>query len=374
MKFDRKELLDSLQMLKPALGAASTSIQELKHIWFDGDFAFTYNGGLGIRVSLKSGLKFGVPGPPLLGLLSDDTVKEVTLEAKNNTLEVELGKASAKLVTLPLDNSPWNFPLKPAKEAVELELTEELLTALKRVSIIKARPAVRTEHYGVVTFPDKDTVSLYSTDSKALVEVILEVKLPKGLSKLVLPHEFVDVVTRFCEPGTAIYLGTNCFQAQSEKVLICSNVLDSSNLQDIPALVDSILSGKPVYAPLPDTLRLALDRVEVLAGGGDAYVNLETDGVGSLILNGRLTYGDFKEIFKLAKEVKPAKITVDARLLRVGLTEALRFTITKRALVMQGEDGFLFLVTSHEPMHVEQKADKGSTRVRPKAKDDEIPF
>ena len=61
LKFDRAELLDSLTKLKSGIGKG-TAIPSYSHIWFNEQHAFSYNGGLGIRVPLDTELNCGVPG------------------------------------------------------------------------------------------------------------------------------------------------------------------------------------------------------------------------------------------------------------------------------------------------------------------------
>lgn len=348
MKFDRKELLKSLSLLKPAISSTS-SIPQLRHIWFEGNKAFAYNGGLGIKVDLKTGFKFAVLGAPLLKLLGDDAVDTVTLEESNGVLTAKLGRATIELPTLELDTSPW--PKYEGKAVAELSIGENLHRALKRACLIRAAKPLRVEHYGVVLFSEsKGELLFYTTDNRILIEVQLNglKRTAFELNKTVLPFEFVEAVQQL-EEGT-LSICKDCLRAEGSGMLVFSNLLDVSQVADLPGLVDEIMKDKAVnkMIALPDKLGSVLDRAKILSDGGDVNLTMVASN-STLVLEGKLPLGKFKESVPLDKTAATSSIPIDGKLLKKALGEGKRFAVVGERLVVEGDDNFLFIQAAYSP-------------------------
>jgi hypothetical protein len=346
MKFDRKKLLESLTTVAPAL-SANSSIVQFKHVWFEGDKVYAYNGGMGIKTNLKTGLKLAVLGSPLIGFLSSEGSEQALLEERNGTLEIKLGKATASLPTMGLDSAPWSFPAKPDIKA-ELVLDDVYKKALKRACLVQAAKPNRVEHYGVIVFAlSSPELLLYSTDSKTIVELPVKTKqkLPKSVDRTVLPFEFLDVLLDL-KGDVSLSICADCFAAKTESVLVCCNMLDSSGVADLPELAEKHTKQKQTMVEVPSALSSALARAEILASSGDAYLTLEING-SELTLDGKLELGHFRETIALAKSAPSAKIGVDGRLLKKALGEVKRFAITTSSLIGEGADEFLFIQAAY---------------------------
>ncbi len=349
MKFDRKELLRRLSYLKPAISSTS-SIAQLRHIWFEDTMAFAYNGGLGIKIDLETGFNFAVVGAPLIKLLGDDVGETVTLEAGKNVLVATLGRATVELPTMDPSMSPWTFP-EEAKVKVELSLTPAVRKALKRVGLVRTNKPMRVEHHGVILFSvAPGELLLYTTDSRAMIETVL--KIPKGksgLNKIVLPFEFVEAIQSF-EEGSLSICG-DCLIAEAEGILVCSNMLDSSGVANLPKMLDDIMQDKTrsEMVALPEGLHSALNRAEVLSDGGDVQLKLLVDN-SLLSLGGKLALGSFNETLPLeeGKSSIKAGIGIDGSILKRVLSEGKRFSIADNGrLVVEGEDDFLFIQAAY---------------------------
>jgi len=170
MNFERAALIAALERVKPAL-ASSGSIPELKHIWVEEKHLSAYNGALGIRIDWPNELtECGIPGATLLGLLQSSSVKDVTLAQTATTqCDLKMGRSSVTIPIFAGQHNPWPFPAKIPAGPVgirSLTLTEALLSGLKQVRLIKASRPSMVEHWGVVLFPGKDDLVLYTTALK----------------------------------------------------------------------------------------------------------------------------------------------------------------------------------------------------------------
>jgi hypothetical protein len=349
LKLEREVFLEALNTVKPAL-QASGSIVELKKIWFDGDYIYAYNGALGIRLKSKLDLECGINGKVLIGLLQSSSVKEVSLIERPDQLEVKLGRSTTTVVTSRPEQNPWPYPAKLPPGPVgarTLVLTEELLAGLRRVRLVRAAAPKRVEHYGVILFPTKDSLALYTTDSASLAEVVVKVKTAPDLAKTVFPHEFVTQLLNF-KPGAKISLLKDAIVVQDEQLQVCSNLLDSSTVHDLPKLVTEAVTGQEKRSPLPESLIEGLERADVLASGMDtpAYVALDVTKK-ELEVTGDFYHGRLNERYPLTGAAE-GRMSVSLPRLKSLAREAEAFAIAKRALVLFGENDARFLIAQHE--------------------------
>lgn len=348
MKLDREPLIKALDQVKPAL-QSSGSIPALKHIWLDGKYLYAYNGALGIRIDWVTELEpCGILGSVLAGLLQNTSAKEIDLTQSNMQIDLKMGRASASVPVMNIEQNPWPFPAKVTGSGVlSLTLTEELVTGLKRVRAVKAANPVRVEHYGVIVFPSKDEYMLYTTDSKALAEVPVKGKLSKDLSRAVLPHGFVSQLLSL-KAGAKISFLADSIIAESADIQVCSNLLDSADVFDLPDLVDKTIGGEIKRTPLPEGFGEALDRALVLAGSDldKAFITL-TVSKKELTLVGKLVHGMLLEKFPL-KSTGEGKITVGLEHVKTLSKEAEEFAIVQKALLLFGKDDSLFMIATHE--------------------------
>ena len=352
MKLNREALVAALEQVKPAL-ASSGSIPELKHVWLDGKYLYAYNGALGIRVDWATELQpCGLLGSVLLGLLQSTSAKEieVTQEAKTQ-LDLKMGRASATVPLMAIDHNPWPFPAKVTAGpvgVVTFALTEAFIEGLKQVRIIKAADPKMVEHYGVILFPSKDALTLYATDSKSLAEVPVQGKFAKELVKAVLPFGFVNQLLAL-KVGAKVSFTQDAIIAEAEDVQVCSNLLDTADVHDLPKLVTTTIGKDDTAAtPLPKEFSEALDRALILAGGDldKAFVTLAVTKK-ELSLSGKLANGVLQEKFTLGSPGS-GSITVGLEQIKGLARDAEDFAIVQKALLLFGKNDALYLIAAHE--------------------------
>jgi hypothetical protein len=350
MKLNREAFVAVLEQVKPALASAG-SIPELKHVWLDGKYLYAYNGALGIRVDWATELQpCGLLGSVLLGLLQNTSAKEieVTQEAASQ-LDLKMGRASATVPLMAIDHNPWPFPAKvPAGKVVTFALTDAFVEGLKQVRIIKAADPKMVEHYGVILFPAKDALTLYTTDSKSLAEVPVQGKFAKELAKAVLPFGFVNQLLAF-KAGAKVSFTQDAIIAEAEGVQVCSNLLDTADVHDLPKLVTTTIGKEDTAAtPLPKEFSEALDRALILAGGDldKAFVTL-TASKKDLSLSGKLANGVLQEKFTLGSS-SSGTITIGLEQIKGLAKDAEDFAIVQKALLLFGKNDALYLIAAHE--------------------------
>ena len=347
MNIERKSLVAALERVKPAL-QASGKIESFKHVWIDGQRLYAYNGGLGIRVKWKTDLEpCGINGAVLLGLLQSSGAEEVTLDQENNAqLALKMGRATTKLSRLDADGNPWPFPFRITGTPLSLELTEELIEGLKHAQIVKSANPQRVEHYGITIFPGKDKVALYSSTGEIIAEVFVKGKISKELERTVLPFGFVSQLLAF-DVGSKIIFTSDFIIAESNGIQVCSNLLDSSDVYDLPEVVNTTVTGEEKRVALPEGFGETMKRAEILAGAeGNSSCIYLSHNKRELEVKGDLKYGVLQDKF-------PVSVTGSAKL-KVSLDhilglygEAEEVAVTEKVLLLYGQGESLYVVAAH---------------------------
>lgn len=383
---ERKELKAALDEVKPAI-ASSGSTPELKHVWWDGTYLYGYNGALGIKVPWKWDLPpGGVLASVLLGVLDSSSTEQVSLASSAGSLTVRVGKATAKLQALESTANPWPFKAATKSAQFSVELTQELADGLKRARIIKASNPVRVEHYGIVLFPTKEFMCLYSTDSKTMVEVQVDGKFDKELNKLVLPHAYVQQILGLKISSQIYFMADAIVAVEEGGVQVCSNMLDVSEVWDLPKLAGDLAKDtEDSVIALPEGWQESLNRAGALAGSEESLLKLVVSPKNKEItLTGRLAYGTLEERLSIIGKVPGAgQITVELGALKALTRDAVSFSVGECALVINGKNQELLLIAEHEEERDRKPAREPERRAAPgrtssprrrAEMDDEMPF
>lgn len=345
MKVERKSFLAKLECLNPAV-AISDSVPIFLNIWFDGNRAYAYDGGLGITIPIETDFKVGVSGKIILGLLASTQAEQVELVLNDVFgLDVKIGKSRSTVGTQPYTNNTWSFPIKP--EGVSIDLTEPLLVALKRVLLVKPVVQDRVEHYGVTVFRDDAGCRLVTTNSHTVAQMQVESEFP---DKLVLPRTFVEQITEQLTGIPAkLFILSDCFAAIGDNgTQIYSNLLGNETIEDTPGrglrgMVARITNDSRAGFTLPEGVGEALARAELLSGSEKGpLIDLALVG-GELVISGKYKLGEVREAFELAP-APDAETEITVELDQVRLKEAKSFAILAKALVLFGDGGFTCLI------------------------------
>ncbi len=238
MNLNRKAFLGQLEQLAPAIVNGS-KIPALANMWFDGENAHAYNGGLGIMVPLATDFSFGVPGKLLLGIVGGKDTEEVEIRANGEGAYIGMGKSKVTLNTLPMEAVAWPYKL-PKDNSPSITLTEDFIGGIRRVLPIQPTKKNRLEHYGVMLFAVAEGCLICTIDSQVLASYIVSpVSLPAAAHKIILPWLFAEQLVEQCKPGDVLYVLEDSIIALSDNVSIYSNLLDNTGLYDLPAMLNT---------------------------------------------------------------------------------------------------------------------------------------
>lgn len=330
MKHDRQRLLKVVNALTPALSGHAI-IPELRHIWFTADYARAYDGALGIEVPFKLGVQCGVLGDMLADLLKSSDAETVTFAYNDDKITMKLGSSQIRLSTMP-EGMIWQF--KREKPKTKVGLTAELIDALTVALQVQPKKGSRVELQGVVTVADEKMCALYATDLVSMI--IAPISNKHGLPHhVVLPWLFCKELVASDWEGGSLLFTDDQIMAQCADRTICSNVLDTTRLQDMRRLADTHLNGMPAPMRLPDKLAAALERAEIMDGRNKSYVVLEIEGK-YLYVAGDFDSGTLDETFSLESSKHPEiKASFKSAFLIRALEEAETFSIMKGAVAFK---------------------------------------
>jgi hypothetical protein len=147
---------------------------------------------------------------------------------------------------------------------------------------------------------------------------------------------------------------------QAGDVQLCSNLLDTSDMQDLEALVDKFLPEKVKPLELPGAIGPALARAKVLAGSETPHVTVTVKGE-ALKIQGKFAFGTLNESLQLKGPHPDITAEIDAELVERALAHTDEFMLTPRALLLFGED-FLYLVATVKPSRPSADVKEGKSR------------
>lgn len=342
MIIDRKELLDAAETVKPAL-ATKELLEELVHIWSDGKTLTAYNDGLGIQVPFKSDLIGGIRGSVLLGVLANSRAKEIEINVVEQEAEIKAGRTRLKLALLGADRTPWQFPELSKQKAASLSAS--LLEALKAVLISVGKGTTKPELLGVTFASDGKQVHMFTTDDDTIAWKTAKQPADWSDQRVILPTSFVQQLLSFNDPKTKLYLSKdNAIAVTSDDVKLFARIVDCPKPYDFEKIAnDNIQKTDPV--PVPNRLRLALERASVMLNGqADELMEIAIKD-DHLRIYARTPFGDLKDNMTLDKSMPDMNCKLHPERVKRALPFCEKIGFSDRAIVMTG-DHFIYMAAT----------------------------
>lgn len=348
MKHDRLTMLAALNIVKPAL-AAKDLVEELTHVWFDDGTVTAYNDAdLGIRAPFESPFRGGIRGALVLGLLQNSRAKEVIFEETGDEGAVLLKAARAKARLSVLDIARVVYEI-PTQSKESFPFTEDLVSALKEVLVSVGNDTSIPEKMGVTITLDKD-ITLHTTDSKTIAEVVLARPKGKNKARAILPTTFCEQLIRLCPAGGFLDIQQDLVCAENaDGVFIWARLVEPATkpFDFVGAIArhDKFPYGSSFE--IPSRLSLALDRaLTMLEGLPDEPVRITVDA-GKLrlevVAEGR---GELKDSVDIPDTVPDVSFKIAPHLIKRAMGIATDIQMSDRVVYMSNGDGFSYLASA----------------------------
>lgn len=293
MKVARKELLETLNAVKPGL-ASKEILEQSNSFLFVGGQVITFNDEVAVHAQVQEGLELegAVPAKEMIAILSRFSGDEVTLTVEENELKLTCGRGRAGIrleaeVILPL-NDLIQLPTK--WKSLPADFVQAIKTCLPSAAHDLTYPILSTVH---ITSEHAE-----STDNDRITRFTF--KNPcKGLHKqtLLLPLNAAQVLARCKVAEFAVDSDWGHFKTDTGVIYSCRTVAG-----DYPDLSPFLTVNSIGELHFPDKIGEILDRAGVFLSGMvdlDNSVNLSINEKGLLTVKGEGDSGWYEESLRV---------------------------------------------------------------------------
>lgn len=358
MELDRKAFLAALQTVAPALSTKEL-LPLLKMMWFSGSVVRATEGTIGIEAPCQTAWTGGIQGAVLLGFI--ESLNRDTLKAEIGPGNPKPGEATQvtfvsenariKLPLEPLANEVWPFPPSNAEPEVAIDLDNTWREAIEFAMTSVTTNSVHEEPRGITFEAAKKHLNLYATDRVSIAWA----QLPQGkwhLDRLTVPGDFFKEVLRLMAKDSTFEIRSNTAEASNEAgVKVYSRLFEvakENQMQFALRLKERLPDTDMV--PLPDGLKAAFERVELLKDNKDGIpAKLTFVDKDLLVVEASSSYGDLKEELYLDSEhpEQPPLNLTPSVLLR-GLAGRDQFIVGNGCVILNGPPHLTYMVAAHK--------------------------
>jgi hypothetical protein len=245
MNINREDLAKVCSLVRPAL-ATKDYIPAWQHIYFDGEYATTFNDINGISVGCDLDINACVPGDLLMRALGTFSEKELSASIIKDSFMLGADKSTVKLPTLSKDF--FKFTMPDDETVPSFILHSEGLKAVSKCLPFASSDGNHPEWVGVTLDADEASKLIVSaTDNETISMCFAEctVKLPRGRA-IMLPTFFCQQLLSLHkadpERTVRVFLLPDALQASigNGEALLYSKTIADLQPVDFPSRVEKI--------------------------------------------------------------------------------------------------------------------------------------
>jgi DNA polymerase III sliding clamp (beta) subunit (PCNA family) len=348
MELNRKELLDALKTVDPALSVQNL-LPLLRMVWFTGTSVQATDGTIGIEAPAKTDFVGGIPGKVILGFVDSVDSDKLKSTSTESAVTLSSGHSRIKLPLTPPASNPWPFPKANSEGDTSVKIDEEWCAALNHAMLSVTNNTNNDERRGVTFLPTEKFLTLYATDSVSLSIAAMPLPEEWVADRFALPGDFIrEILRQVGENGTLVAWENHAEASNDAGVRVLSRMLNVPSPTDFPALVKRLTpANKPV--PLPDALKRALERAELLRAEKDAapasFTFVDKD---ILVIEASSALGDLREELHINDDHPELTVKFTPNITLRGLVGRETFITSKRALILTGPKHLTYMVAAYE--------------------------
>lgn len=337
---NRQHLVDTLEMMKPAL-APNDTIPIFQCFCFHAGEITAFNDTIGIVGTIDFNDSCGIHGPTLLGLLGASRSEEIEILVGDKDLTLKAGKGISTLPFSPTENFIFEKPI--LKDCENLTLTQSFMEALglclETVSADETQPKL----HGITLVKNK----MFSCNGDTITQVVVKAPI-KG--QVLLSTEFCESLVRLWGKLTLtkgeLFIGDEWAHAEFEEWQIYGKIKEITDPINFDALVKKTIKSKVEPQPIPENLSEALSRARVLA-------DPESQRTEILVSKGKMTLftsthmGDVED-FIAFKGHPDVRANVNASHLQRAVKHCDQMAIHENCVVFEKAPNVLLLVSNME--------------------------
>lgn len=347
---NRKKLLDSLNLVKPAL-AVKDYIPILTHFMFSGESINAYNDILSINVGTDVKLEGCIPAELLIKTLKSLTTEDIAFERTLNHVLLTSGRSKIKLPVLPSTDFPET--VKAGSQLLgSFKVTEDMLIGIKKCLVAAGNDTRHPSHMGITLEPmySVDEIALYSTDNVTISCYVIKDKdtLLPGDKPVILPTLFcqqllaLSKLTLDIEIG--IYNGALIARFEDKAVLFTKTLVDVKPINFMDVVLRYINPTHLILHDMPDEFEQSIERAVLVQEDVD-YKNTTM-----VVSNKKLTIESISKQGEVTDDMSyagdNAEFTIDPSLVKRVLEITSKVAMLRKVMVLADEDeNFLHLIS-----------------------------
>jgi DNA polymerase III sliding clamp (beta) subunit (PCNA family) len=194
---ERKQLLDKLEVVAPAL-SAHRLLPIMTHVWFTGDQVMAYNDAISISTPLKTDFVGAVPGETLISILKSSVAKDLEFTPDDKVLNIKAGKSKLKFGMLPESQFCFKMP-EPAGKDRQLRVDMlKFIDALELCLLSVGNDATVPDQLGVTLQAKGKDLDMYSTNNSTIMNAWVKMNGEAPFKSVILPTQFCEQLIRLC--------------------------------------------------------------------------------------------------------------------------------------------------------------------------------
>lgn len=338
---DRSELVKTLELVKPALGASNNPVPIFQCFMLNEQTVSASNDTIAIIGPLDFDWACGIHGTTLLGLLSNSHAEDVELSLQRETATIKLGKTVSKLPFFTYEEFLFTPP--DEKWMAKLQFSESVFEAisigLETVSSDETQPALQ----GITIQGDK----LYSCNGDSLTRI--ELKGTIGKHRVLLPTTFCNAILKLW--GTLkITKGVLQFSekwafADFGDWSVYGQLLAIESPIDFEELISRNIKTKVATEEVPDDLSEALSRARVLSDP-ESQKTVVTVSKGKIDLVTETHMGEIRDTVVFGKSHPEVVANVNASHLQRAIAHCDKIAFHKNCVMLEKAPDVFMLVSN----------------------------
>lgn len=344
---NRKALLDTLDMVRPAL-ASENLVPIFTNFCFTNKTVFAYKDNLGIVAPCDVDETFAVVGKTFIELLSAASGNDVELELNKENLLITVGKSKMKMPYHGKDEFIFEEPEDEQWE-IMLDIDPHMLKALELCLVTSSTDSTMPAFMGVTVKGGKG-VNLYSCDGDALSRHKLSDKATPDV-QLTLPNEFCDAVIKIAEKsgnrhGQLYINGEWAVAEMGNNFKVVGRISENPDPLNFENQIKKAVKAEPTFVDIPEGLQPALTRARVVADPEGKPTTLTMEG-GTLKVDTETHLGNVSDKIKV-KGHPDVTANIFARLVQRALNVCTEFSLHENCTLYRKGEDFLLVVANYE--------------------------
>jgi len=341
---DRKELIDKLDMVSPAL-SSSDLIPVMKDFCFTGTELFGFNDQIAISVPCDVDIACSIPGKTLLGLLSSSRAKTIGFTLTDDGLEIKASRSTFKLAIHTPDQFLFKMP-EPKGDKLPIKNRVSFIESIEDCMMSVGKDTSLAEKLGITLIPDGKDLLCFSTDGPTLSHAVLHLNKKSSFKeRVILPALFCQQLVKLTKSSKDFSIEVHDDYALLivGDVKLFTRLLVSEQRLNFQSVLNENYSAKAQKSliSIPTTLDLIIDRAAIIAGDEPTDITVEDE---VMKFHTKSDLGKVDDTLKVTDH-PPVSVRLRAKLLKVEPGLFNKFVMTETCCIMSNDSG-LYMVAA----------------------------